>query len=176
MLPVIEKILYATDLSENARLALRHAVSIAVRYRATLTILHVLPDWVELMSEEAGLDIEAHFDKDNWEMINAAATAKALDKAQQRVKEMVDECRVDDIFCPVTNATITIELGDAATRILEHLTTGAFDLVVMGAHGRGAFMDMMLGSVAHKIVRLSTVPVLTVPLPKGLDETSIRTS
>jgi nucleotide-binding universal stress UspA family protein len=36
----------------------------------------------------------------------------------------------------------------------------------MGAHGRGAFMDMLLGSVANKVVRLSPVPVLTVRLPK----------
>ncbi len=39
------------------------------------------------------------------------------------------------------------------------------DLVVMGAHGRGVFADMLRGSVARKVVRLSPVPVLTVRLP-----------
>jgi len=170
MLPTIHRILYATDLSESARLALRHAASLAGRYNATLTMLHILPDWVELMSEEAGFDIETHFDQENWKTINTAATTKALEKARERVKEMAAECRVDDIHCPVANAAITIELGDPAIRILEHITAGAFDLVVMGAHGRGALMDMMLGSVAHKIVRLSPVPVLTVRLPKELEE------
>lgn len=55
--------------------------------------------------------------------------------------------------------------GDAAARIMEELGEGSYDLVVMGAHGQGPFMDMLLGSVANKIVRLSPVPVLTVRLP-----------
>jgi nucleotide-binding universal stress UspA family protein len=37
------------------------------------------------------------------------------------------------------------------------------DLIVMGTHGRTGFTHVMLGSVAEKVVRLSTCPVLTVP-------------
>jgi nucleotide-binding universal stress UspA family protein len=169
MLPVIKRILYATDLSESARLALGHAASLAGLYQATLTMLHVLPDWVELMSEEAGFDIETHFDAQAWQAINTAATGKAFEKARARVREMAAECRVDHPLCPVANAEIKIELGDPASRILKEITRGNHDLVVMGAHGRGAFMDMLLGSVASKIVRLSPVPVLTVRLPREKD-------
>jgi nucleotide-binding universal stress UspA family protein len=165
MLPEIKHILYTTDLSESARLALRHAASLANRYQAQLTMLHVLPDWVEMMSEEAGFDIEAHFDRQTWQSINAAATAKALDKAKRRVSEMAAECRIDTPDCSVANAAIKVVLGEPAARILEELNTGVYDLVVMGAHGQGPFMDMLLGSVANKIVRLSPAPVLTVRLP-----------
>ncbi|NLW82681.1 MAG: universal stress protein [Desulfovibrionales bacterium] len=35
----------------------------------------------------------------------------------------------------------------------------------MGAHGRGVFVDMPLGSVAGKVLRLSPVPLLTALLP-----------
>jgi len=166
MLPEIKHILYTTDLSESARLALRHAASLASRYHAQLTMLHVLPDWVELMSEEAGFDIEAHFDRQTWQNINAAATNMAVDKARARVAEMAKECRIDHPDCPVAKATIKVVQGDAATRILEELQSGDYNMVVMGAHGQGPFMDMLLGSVANKIVRLSPVPVLTVRLPK----------
>jgi nucleotide-binding universal stress UspA family protein len=172
MLPILKRILYATDLSESARLALRHAASLANRHQATLTMLHVLPDLVELMSEEAGLDIETHFDDDTWKTINTAAKTKALEKALARVREMAVECRVDDPRCPVANAEIKIEMGDPAARILEHISAGSYDMVVMGAHGRGAFIDMMLGSVAHKIVRMSPIPVLTVRLPKEPEDAS----
>ncbi|PKN40155.1 MAG: hypothetical protein CVU60_17350 [Deltaproteobacteria bacterium HGW-Deltaproteobacteria-18] len=57
-----------------------------------------------------------------------------------------------------------IRTGDPAERILEEIA--GHDLVVMGAHGRGVFANMLLGSVASKIVRLSPVPVLTVRLPE----------
>ena len=166
MLPAITHILYATDLSESARLALRHAASLATRYQAHLTMLHVLPDWVEMMSEEAGFDIETHFDRRTWQNFNTAATTRAMEKARARVEEMAVECRIDTPDCPVAKATIKIVQGDAAARILEELATGAYNLVVMGAHGQGPFMDMLLGSVANKIVRMSTVPVLTVRLPR----------
>jgi nucleotide-binding universal stress UspA family protein len=166
MLPEIKHILYTTDLSESARLALRHAASLASRYHAQLTMLHVLPDWVELMSEEAGFDIKAHFDRQTWQNINAAATNMAVDKARARVAEMAKECRIDHPDCPVAKAIIKVVQGDAATRILEELQSGDYNMVVMGAHGQGPFMDMLLGSVANKIVRLSPVPVLTVRLPK----------
>nr|WP_321464423.1 universal stress protein [uncultured Desulfobulbus sp.] len=167
MLPEIKHILYATDLSESARFALRHAASLANRYQAELTMIHVLPDWVELMSEEAGFDIETHFDPETWQKFNTSATDTALDKAKARVAEMAAECRVDNPDCPVAKAEIKVVQGDAAARILEELKTGRYDMAVMGAHGQGVFMDMLLGSVANKIVRMSPVPVLTVRLPKN---------
>ena len=43
-IPPIKKILYATDLSENARYAFGYAVSLANQYDAKITILHVLED------------------------------------------------------------------------------------------------------------------------------------
>ena len=165
MLPEYTRILYATDLSESARLALRHAVSLAVNYGASMNIMHVVPDLVDLMSEDAGFDIETHFDAANWKELNASATARAQDKARQRVREMAAECATEDARCPVTTAEVLIRTGDPAERILEEIRGGGYDLVVMGAHGRGVFADMLLGSVAGKVVRLSPVPVLTVRLP-----------
>ena len=44
MIPEIKKILYTTDLSQNARHAFSYAASIANRYGAGVTILHVLED------------------------------------------------------------------------------------------------------------------------------------
>jgi len=166
MLPSYNNILYATDLSESARLALRHAVSLAERYGAAMTILHVVPDLVELMSEDAGFDIESHFKSADWETINITAMTRAKEKARERVREMIAECATDSPRCPVSGAELKIQAGDPAARILAEIHSGNYDLVVMGAHGRGAFVDMLLGSVANKVVRLSPVPVLTVRLPK----------
>ena len=50
----IKKILYATDLSENARLAFAYAISLANSYRAGLTILHVIAEQTDLEERIAG--------------------------------------------------------------------------------------------------------------------------
>ncbi len=45
MLPDIKRILYATDLSENARHAFGYAASLANRYGAKIIVLHVIEDF-----------------------------------------------------------------------------------------------------------------------------------
>ena len=66
-LPKIEvkKILYATDLSENARYAFAYALSLANLYHSKLLILHVLP-------EDRDLDdlVSSYVDSDQWKKIN----------------------------------------------------------------------------------------------------------
>ena len=54
------------------------------------------------------------------------------------------------------------EPGDPATAIVEFAKGGAYDLVVMGTHGRTGISHALLGSVAEKVVRRAPCPVLTV--------------
>ena len=51
--------------------------------------------------------------------------------------------------------------GTPWEQIAEEAEKG-FDLVVMGTHGRKALPHLLLGSVAEKVVRASSPPVLTV--------------
>lgn len=53
--------------------------------------------------------------------------------------------------------------GDPASTLLQTIQEGDYDLVVMGTHGRTGLSRVLLGSVAEKLVRMSRVPVLTVP-------------
>ncbi len=59
------------------------------------------------------------------------------------------------------------ELGDPVRRILEQVHAQNCDEVVAGSRGMGALGNFALGSVAYKIVHLSTVPVTVVPNPFG---------
>jgi len=51
----VKKILYATDLSENARYAFAYAVSLADLYNAALTIIHLLPEVPALLDRRIRL-------------------------------------------------------------------------------------------------------------------------
>ena len=47
--------------------------------------------------------------------------------------------------------------------ILQAAKEGGADVIVLGTHGRRGLSRVFLGSVAEKVVRLSPVPVLTIP-------------
>ena len=56
--------------------------------------------------------------------------------------------------------------GNESAQILETLKDIGCDLVVMGTHGRRGLPRLMLGSVTGEIIRLSSMPVVTVGPPK----------
>ena len=55
-----------------------------------------------------------------------------------------------------------VELGAPAEKILALVQKENIDLIVMGAHGRTGLERVIFGSVANKVVKSATCPVLTV--------------
>jgi nucleotide-binding universal stress UspA family protein len=60
--------------------------------------------------------------------------------------------------------------GDPVRKILDVASSGHFDLIVMGTHGRVGRLHALVGSVAEAVVRSSLCPVLTVRRPDGEQE------
>ena len=54
------------------------------------------------------------------------------------------------------------KISSAGTAISEMAAEGNFDLVVLGSHGHGAMLNMVLGSVATQVLANCKVPVLIV--------------
>ena len=61
---------------------------------------------------------------------------------------------------PVVFATLR---GDEAEQIVTYARHHGVDLIVLGTHGRTGFTRALLGSVAERVVRTASCPVLTVP-------------
>jgi nucleotide-binding universal stress UspA family protein len=59
-------------------------------------------------------------------------------------------------------AAFAHKVGHAADEISAFAENGKFDLVVMGSRGQGALSNLVLGSVAMKVLARCTVPVLLV--------------
>lgn len=142
----IRRILCPIDFSEFSRHALDHAVAVARRYDATVTVLNVCPP-----VPAAPLVPGAPF---------AAVTMAApgdLDALLASMKRFVD--------AETTPVPMQFEIGegDAAREILDRARAIPSDLIVMGTHGRSGFDRLVLGSVTEKVVRRAPCPVLTVP-------------
>ena len=165
----VKKILYATDLSENARYAFAYAVSLANLYGAKITLLHVLPEVSELMDKH----IIGYIDADRWEKIKV----EHFDEAREAlIGKRKDHLAVKDVLQQFSeDATqgegvgtdqIIVERGNPVEEIINHSKKLNCDLIVMGTHGHGTLEDVMIGSTARRVVRRSKIPVLVVRLPE----------
>ncbi|MGH9350531.1 MAG: universal stress protein, partial [Vicinamibacterales bacterium] len=58
--------------------------------------------------------------------------------------------------------TWDVLVGRAADTIAQAAVDARADLIVMGTHGRGVVGHALVGSVADRVIRLATCPVMTV--------------
>ena len=60
------------------------------------------------------------------------------------------------------NASSNWKIGNAGETIAKFAESGKFDLLIMGSHGYGTFVNLVMGSVATKVLAHCKVPVLLV--------------
>ena len=161
MIPEIKKILYATDLSENARHALGYAASLANKYGAGITFLHVLEDKSQfrdsLMINVLG--------QEKWEKLLEDNRHKVLAMAEERVKSFCDEVSAEMPACPFITDEIMVRVGHPSEEIMKQVKASGCDMVVMGARGLGPIADKLMGSVSKRVLRRCEKPVLIIRLP-----------
>ena len=165
----IKTILYATDLSENARFAAAYAFSQADAYGARVILLHVLPEMPEIMDR----GVVGYIDEDQWESIKQSHFQDAKEALISKRNDHVVVREVLDKFsrkaaagqAGTSSDDILVEKGNPVEVILRVAEEKSCDMIVMGTHGRGTLADAMLGSTARRVVRRSTRPVLVVRLP-----------
>lgn len=93
--------------------------------------------------------------------------AAALDKS---VLTAYYEAEAEKVFKPIRaffnkqklNATFVAKIGNAADNITALASKGKFDLLVMGSHGHGTLGNLVMGSVATKVMAHCETPVLLV--------------
>jgi ACR3 family arsenite transporter len=166
LVPEFKRILYATDLSETARHAVRYACSLGDRYGAQVTVLHVIPDMLEEFSRGAGIDLADHMDRDAWERLNRGAIGKAQQAILQRIRETSAQVTRQMPKCPLAEENILVQVGHPARTIVATAHEGGYDLIVMGTHGHGKLGERLIGSIAEEVLRHSAIPVLVVRLPR----------
>lgn len=147
----LKKILVPTDFSEFSKPAIDYACAIAARFDSQLHLLHVVPDPAMLVPESHAFSAEAM----------EAQAAALIEDAKQRIESLPGNGWENNQ--PISREVRT---GAVFLEIVEYAKSNDIDLIVIGTHGRGGLMHVLLGSVAEKIVRKSPCPVLTVK-PQG---------
>jgi nucleotide-binding universal stress UspA family protein len=93
--------------------------------------------------------------------------AAVLDKA---TLESYYQDEAEKVFKPIRTflmkqgleAKFVHKVGHAAETIAAYAEKGKFDLMVMGSHGHGSLTNLVMGSVATKVLAKCSVPVLLV--------------
>ena len=140
---MIKNILCAIDRSPSSLQAFGYAIALAKWQSARLNLLEVIEE-----APSPGVSRAPTSDGVPTE------TRRALERDLRRV---LTARRASDV-----KVEISMRKGNVVQEILAQARTSRSDLVVIGTHGRGGVQRLVLGSVAEKVLRLATCPVLTV--------------
>ncbi|MCD4743238.1 MAG: universal stress protein [Desulfobacteraceae bacterium] len=156
----ISKILFATDLSQTARHAVKYACSIGNKYNAKVHAMHVVPDILDEYAAQVGIDLSSHTDDNKKEAYNKDRIEQAKTAVRTRMRSISKKILQEVPFCPLSKDRIIVKAGKPIDEIVATAKKDNFDLIIMGTHGHGDLEEIMLGSTANGVIQKSSVPVL----------------
>lgn len=140
------KILVATDGSKPALHAVKYAITLLRALRTaskSITLISVHDD-VGLRHAKAFVGRDAVADY----------LRELSEKELKPARKLLDAAGLKH--------DMEIRTGHVAAEIVDCAAAGKFDLIVLGAKGRGAISDLLLGSVAQRVLATAKNPVLLV--------------
>ncbi|CCO06982.1 universal stress protein [Desulforamulus hydrothermalis] len=142
-----KKILVPLDGSERARKALSHAVELAAKLAAKITLMHVvpsLPPYVNTAVDRLG-----------------QAQQAIVEELMKNGQELLDQ--YISMFSGNNIAVDTfIVMGQPADEILEKARAENYDLIILGSRGLGEIKGYLMGSVSNRVSRHASCPVLII--------------
>ena len=152
----LKKILVTTDLSEHSLAAFEHGFSLGLLYASRVYVLYVVdnaPPLFTLYGLEG--DVQLH-------------AARVEEAGARKLDQFItNHIGAEKKVVPVVRS------GMPEYEIMRFAEEEGIDLIVMATHGWTGLRHILMGSVAEKVVRRSTVPVLTVK-PKPMRDEIVR--
>lgn len=137
-------ILCPTDFSETAGVALEHAILLAQKFNAKLSLLNVREAFSEYMILQE-LGMSGRLDKDYFSHVEA------------KLEKLAAPIRLKGIDVVTASAS-----GKIADEVSKFVKTNEVSDVVIGMHGVKGRDSYFMGGNAHRIVNSTKVPVLQV--------------
>ena len=140
------KILVATDGSKAALHAVRYAVMLIGKLSSQSSSVTLVS-----VHDDAGL---RHAKAFVGRSVVADYLRELSEKELKAARKVLDAARVKH--------DMVVRTGHIATEIVALGKSGKYDLLVLGAKGRSAMADLLLGSVAQRVLATAPIPVLLV--------------
>jgi nucleotide-binding universal stress UspA family protein len=138
-------ILAPTDFSEYSKKAVAFALELAQKFGAKLSILHVI--------ELPPYPIEGY--------VPPSLSATFLEDMERQAAQDLAQVIPEAEGAKIEVARLVI-VGTPYSKIIETAEAEQVDLIVMATAGRTGFSHLVLGSIAERVVRTATCPVLTI--------------
>jgi len=146
----MKRVLFCTDFSANAHYAFDFAVDAAAkRDGCELILLHVIPEPDAQFWKTYIYELDTDVDKNAREALDAKIAGEYRPRVPAGVPFRA-EFRIGKDYAKIIDVARELEA----------------DLIVLGRQGRGALQSIFFGTVAEKVVKRSTCPVLVIPLPR----------
>ncbi len=172
MIHDFKKILFTTDLSQKSKEVFDYAVSLAVKSKAKILILHVIEDQasrakdlvVDMIGKEAFTKIQQENEMHARNILvgkqkEVPVIKEALEKLGQSAVTGSDSVGANDLIDGVF-----IRMGKVVAEILQAAKEGDCDMIVMGHHQKSMLKQALVGNCVRGVLRKSEVPVFLVPL------------
>ena len=141
----IRKILFPVDLSETSQKIVPYVETMAKKFEAEIHLLFVARIFDYFVSIYV-----PHSSISNFENEIAKGGKKRL-----------DEFQANHFPEPFKTKNIVL-IGDASEKIIEYAKEESIDLLIMGTHGRKGLDRVVFGSVAERVSKMASVPVLLI--------------
>jgi universal stress protein A len=142
----IRRVLVPVDFSPRSQPSLDYAFWLAELAGAEVDVLHVVPSPGEIR-----VRVDAYLGRP---LPHASPLTVAL--ARESLHELIATCQRRGIV-----PSLHVEEGDPAAVVVRFAAEAPSDLVVIGTRGHRGLGEMLLGSVAHKIITCARCPVMT---------------
>ena len=140
-LPNYRTILFATDGSEYAALAEDHALALA---------------------RQAGARIEAVFVVDRRMATQLGALSSTMLEELKRDGQQALDRLVQRAHEASIDVGTNLAEGHVGPTILSEAARLGADMIVVGSHGQGTLLDVLMGSVSMHVLHHSVIPVCVV--------------
>lgn len=150
-----KNILLPTDFSGNAKPAQDYACELTDQFDSRLHVLSVVQD-AALVLPETGMFLTIPLPSIH-EIIEAAESS-LRDLLEPQWQSSHDVC-------------LKVAVGTPYVEIVRYAEENKIDLIVLGTHGRTGLQHVLLGSVAERVLRQATCPVLTIRSAKPAEIT-----
>jgi nucleotide-binding universal stress UspA family protein len=139
----------AVDFAEPTDAIVATAGRLAAALGASVTLIHVAEPDPAFVGYSGGPDVVRE------------QVAAELHRKRRELETLAERLRSAGI-----EATPHVIQGAMVETIIEMALNRQAELIVMGSHGRGAVLEILVGSVSEGVIRRAPCPVVVIPARK----------